>query len=121
VASVVTAAAIGLEAQADQELTNYRRSQPPAGQTLTAGLRRYSRHPNYLGEMGFWWGLFLFGLAAAPSWWWTLIGPLAITLMFRFVSLPLIENHMLEKRPDYKAYAGRTRLVLPGPPRDGAP
>jgi steroid 5-alpha reductase family enzyme len=120
-ATAVTGGAIVLEAVADQQLASYRRSGPPAGQTLTTGLRRYARHPNYLGEMGFWWGIFLFGLAAAPSWWWTAIGPLAITGMFYFISLPLIEIHMLEARPDYKAYAERTNLVIPGPPRAETP
>jgi len=121
VAAIVTAGAILLEAVADQELARHRRSRPPAGQTLTTGLRRYSRHPNYLGEMGFWWGLYLFGLAAAPAWWWTVIGPAAITAMFRFVSLPMIETHMQEGRPDYKAYAERTNLVVPGPSRAATP
>ena len=67
--------------------------------------------------MGFWWGLFLFGLAADPTWWWTGVGALGITLMFRFVSLPMIETRMRESRPDWDAHAARTSLVLPRPPR----
>ncbi len=80
----------------------------------------WSRHPNYLGEMGFWWGLYLFGLAANPDWWWTIVGPLAITLMFRFVSLPMIETRMRERRPGYADFAARSSLVLPRPPREQA-
>lgn len=120
VAALVTAGAIYLEARADRELVDYRRANPSSRETLTTGLRRYSRHPNYLGEMGFWWGLFLFGLAADPSWWWTGIGAISITLMFRFVSLPMIEARMQERRPDYQAYADRTSLVLLRPPRGTA-
>ena len=37
-------------------------SGPPSGEFLRSGLWAWSRHPNYLGEMGFWWGLYLFGL-----------------------------------------------------------
>ncbi len=68
--------------------------------------------------MGFWWGLWLFALAADPGWWWTGVGPLAITLMFYFVSLPMIETRMKERRPGYAAYAARSSLVLPRPPRE---
>jgi steroid 5-alpha reductase family enzyme len=68
--------------------------------------------------MGFWWGLWLFGVAAVPSaWWWTLAGPVSITLMFRFVSLPMIETRMKERRPGYAAWAERSSLVLPRPRR----
>jgi len=119
VAAVVTAGMIWLEARADKELHDFRHSDHAAGRTLDTGLRRHSRHPNYLGEMGFWWGLFLFGLAADPGWWWTVVGAASITLMFRFVSLPMIETRMLEKRPDYAAYAARTSSVLPCPRRAG--
>jgi len=113
VAAAVTAVAIAVEARADEELAKHRRSGASPQTTLTSGLRRYSRHPNYLGEMGFWWGLFVFGLWAAPGWWWTVTGAAAITLMFRYVSLPMIEKRMFERRPDYKAYAERTSLVIP--------
>jgi len=117
VAAFVTAGMIWIEARADKELFEFKGSERNRGQTLDTGLRRYARHPNYLGEMGFWWGLFLFGLAANPAWWWTILGAASITLMFRFVSLPMIEGRMSANRPDYAAYAARTSAVLPWPPR----
>ena len=56
---------------------------------MDRGLWRFSRHPNYFGELSFWWGLWLFALAADPAWWWTIIGPLAMTAMFLGVSIPM--------------------------------
>jgi steroid 5-alpha reductase family enzyme len=122
VAAVVTGTAIWLEFQADQELRRFRTAPGRRPEeVLDAGLWAFSRHPNYLGEMGFWWGLFLFGLAADPSWWWTAVGPLAITLMFRFASLPMIETRMLARRPEaFAAYRRRTPMVLPRPWSSGA-
>ena len=117
VALLLTGGAIALEARADKELLRFRRSQPPPQAILASGVWAWSRHPNYCGEMGFWWGLWLFALAAAPSWWWTVVGPLAITLMFRFASLPLIETRMLQRRPAFAAHQRRVSMVIPWPPR----
>jgi len=117
-AALVTAAAIALEAASDEALRRYRASSPQPGGFLASGLWSWSRHPNYLGEIGFWWGLWLFGVAAAPRLWWTLAGPVSITLMFRFVSLPMIETRMRERRPGYAEWAARSSLVLLRPPRD---
>jgi len=36
----------------------------------------------------------MFGLAAAPSWWWTVAGPLAVTAMFLIVSIPMMDRHL---------------------------
>ena len=116
-AALVTAGAIALEAAADEQLRRWRLASPPPQGFLASGLWAWSRHPNYLGEMGFWWGLWLFGVAAAPRLWWTLAGPVAITLMFRFVSLPMIETRMRERRPAYTGWAARSSLVLLRPPR----
>ncbi len=94
----------------------FRATGPAPEALLRTGVWSRSRHPNYLGEMGFWWGLWLFSLAAAPSvtdYWWTIAGPVAITLMFRFVSLPMIETRMRERRPDYEQYAATTPMVIP--------
>jgi len=119
-AALVTASSIALEAWADAQLRRYRAADPPPGEFLKAGLWAWSRHPNYLGEMGFWWGLWLFGVAAAPQHWWTIAGPLAITLMFRAVSLPMIEMRMRLRRPGFADWAARSSLVLPRPPRAAA-
>lgn len=112
-AFALTFGSIWIEARADKQLKRFRDSAPAADAFLKSGLWARSRHPNYLGEMGFWWGLWLFGLAADPSWWWTAVGPLAITLMFHFVSLPMIEQRMLERRPGYAEWVQHSSRVLP--------
>jgi steroid 5-alpha reductase family enzyme len=120
VATLVTAGSIWIEKRADDELLQFRRAGHGPHAILGTGLWAWSRHPNYFGEMGFWWGLWLFGLAADPAWWWTIVGPLSITLMFRFVSLPMVETRMFERRPDYASHAKCTSLVIPWPPRRSA-
>ncbi len=112
-ATLVTAGAIAIEARADQELARFRRTPHGPEEFLASGLWARSRHPNYFGEMGFWAGLFLFGLAAGGPWWHG-IGILSIVLLFRFVSLPMIETRMQERRPAYAAWAERSNLVIPG-------
>jgi steroid 5-alpha reductase family enzyme len=117
VAVVVIAGAIAIETVADRQLVRFKRSNPEPGTTLHTGLWRYSRHPNYFGEISFWWGLWLFGLAADPGWWWTVIGPVAMTAMFHFASLPMIENRMLARRKDYERVIATTSRLIPMPPR----
>ncbi len=113
VAAAVTAAAIAIEATADEQLRRFRHAAPPPGATLATGLWAYSRHTNYFGETLFWWGLFLFALAADPGAWWTVVGPLTVTLMFLFVSIPMIDEHMTTRRPDYAAHKRRVSGLVP--------
>jgi len=116
-AALTAAGAIWLEARADKELLEFRRSNRKPGEILASGVWSWSRHPNYFGEMGFWWSLFFFGLAADPNYAWTGIGALAITAMFRFFSLPMMEERSLERRPGYAEHTRKTSLVVPWPPR----
>jgi len=113
VAIVVTAGAIAIETLADEQLRAFVQKRQP-GETLDSGLWRYSRHPNYFGEISFWWGLWLFGVAARPGdWWWTLAGPLAITAMFLIVSIPMLDKRSLERRPDYAERMQHTSALIP--------
>jgi steroid 5-alpha reductase family enzyme len=108
-ACLVTALAIAIEALADAQLRRFRlRGDRSPEEVMDQGLWARSRHPNYFGEMLFWWGLFVFALAADPSNAWTGIGALAITVMFNVVSLRLLETRMIERRP---AYAERVRQL----------
>jgi len=111
-AVVVTAGAVVLEWVSDEQMRAFARTKAP-GEICRRGLWDRSRHPNYLGEMGFWWGLWLFALAAQPSWWWTVIGPLAMTVLFLAASLPMMEKRSIERRPGYGEYAAETPLVIP--------
>ncbi len=110
-ALLVTAGAIFIEAESDRELRGFIASRPGHGAVLDTGLWAFSRHPNYFGEVAFWWGLHLFGLAANPLWWWTIAGPIAITLLFVFVSVPMMERHMAARHPGY-GRSGRNRSSL---------
>lgn len=118
VAFLVTAGAIAIEQRADDELDAFLRTRQP-GQILDTGIWAHSRHPNYFGEMSFWWGLWLFTLAADPAYAWTAIGPLAITLMIVFISIPMLDTRSRARRPGYEAYAERTRAFLPLPKLGG--
>jgi steroid 5-alpha reductase family enzyme len=98
---------------ADEQLRKFRNNHENKGKTITSGLWRFSRHPNYLGEISTWWGLAIFAIAAGFHYWWILAGPVAITLMFIFASIPLIEKRHLERRKGYADYISGTPMLLP--------
>ncbi len=118
---VWTGAAIALfgaayEMVADKQLRVYTLTRKKPGETFSEGLWKYSRHPNYFGEITFWWGLFVAGMGAgAPLW--TVAGAASITIMFVFVSLPMIDNRMLASRPGYDERVRNVSAVFPLPPR----
>jgi steroid 5-alpha reductase family enzyme len=112
-ACVVTGGAITIEATADVQMRRFRRAARTSGEAEPPGLWRSSRHPNYFGEVSFWWGLFLFALAADPASWWVVVGPVSITALFLFASIPLMERHILARRPDYAKYQQRVSAFVP--------
>jgi steroid 5-alpha reductase family enzyme len=114
VAVVVTTAAITTEATADRQLHRFAADPANRGRIIDRGLWRFSRHPNYLGEIGFWCGMWLFGFAAAPGWWWwTVAGPLAMVLLFTLVSVPMMDRRSLERRPAYAEHMRRVPAIIP--------
>jgi len=113
VALVVTGGAVVIETVADRQLRRFTRDPANRGRIIDRGLWRYSRHPNYLGEIVFWWGLWLFGLAAAPDRWWTVLGPIGMVLLFTFVSVPLMDRRSLQRRPAYADHMRRVPALLP--------
>lgn len=102
------------EAVGDWQLKQFISDPGNNGKIMDQGLWRYSRHPNYFGEMTMWWGLWLAGLWTN---WWTIIGPLTITILLRYVSgVPLLEKKF-EGRRDWEEYKKKTSVLIPLPPR----
>ena len=64
--------------------------------------------------VGAWLGLYLFGLAADPGWWWTGVGFVAMLAMFVFASIPMLDDRSLERRPGYAGHMERVPALVPG-------
>ncbi|MFZ5535800.1 MAG: DUF1295 domain-containing protein [Patescibacteria group bacterium] len=108
------------EHTADKQLATFVANPKNKGKILQSGLWRYSRHPNYFGEVTQWWGIFLIAVSL-PGAWITVIGPLTITGLILFVSgVPLLEKKY-EGRKDFEAYKKRTSVFIPLPPKSHAP
>jgi steroid 5-alpha reductase family enzyme len=117
IAVLITSGAIWIEATADKQLYRFLSGERKPGEILNKGLWASSRHPNYFGEIMFWWGLYVFGLAADSSYGWTIIGPLSITLMFLFISIPMIDKRSMERRPRYSDHMRKVSACVPWFPK----
>ena len=107
----------GFEAVGDWQLLRFKDDPNNKGKLMTSGLWRYTRHPNYFGEVTLWWGIGLIALSV-PGCWWTIIGPLTITLLILKVSgIPMLEKPY-EGRADFQKYRRRTSAFFPVPPRE---
>lgn len=115
-ALAVTAGAIIIEWRADRTLWQFQEKAEP-GALCQEGLWARVRYPNYLGELGFWCGLWLFALAAGFQFWWTGIGFLAMVCLFRFISIPMMEARKEERRPGYRQKVSHLPMLLPKPGR----
>ncbi|HJQ07605.1 MAG TPA: DUF1295 domain-containing protein [Nocardioides sp.] len=117
VAFVIGIAAPVLQYVADAQMRRFIRVRQP-GQAMDRGLWAWSRHPNYFGEIAFWFSLVLFGLAGAPhDWWWLVPGFVAMVAMFQGASIPMMEQRSLERRPAYQEVIDRVPRLVPRPPR----
>ena len=103
------------ETISDHQLLNFMKTKKE-GQILQTGLWKYSRHPNYFGEITMWWGIFIICLNIQNSLL-TIIGPLTISfLIIRVSGIPMLEKRM-EKNPNFIEYKNKTSVFIPFPPK----
>jgi steroid 5-alpha reductase family enzyme len=101
-----------LQVVSDAQLKKFKSNPLNRGRLLTTGVWRISRHPNYLGEVLMWWGIYLLAVTAGNAWW-LIVSPVLITYLIRYVSgVPLLEKKY-EGRPDFEAYKAATPVFFP--------
>ena len=109
VGCIVCIASATIQLIADKQIHDFRAANP--GKCCNVGLWKNGRHPNYFGEMQFWWGIWImyasqYGIDA-------LIGcPIAMSAMFLGISIPLMEQRQLKNKPGYAEYRQQTRLLI---------
>ena len=108
---------LSIEATADRQLRSFF-AQPPEtrGSIMQSGLWRYSRHPNYFGEVLLWWGIFIIVAPLAYSYI-ALIGPITITCLILFVSGVPMAERMMAGKPGWEEYTRTTSVFVPLPPK----
>lgn len=101
------------EAISDWQLQKFNKHKANRGQILQHGLWKFSRHPNYFGEVTMWWGIFFVTLAAPLPTLWLMVSPLIITYMIRYVSgVPVLEK-LYKDNKAYQEYKRHTNTLLP--------
>ncbi len=100
--------AVCIQYISDSQMREFRKDINNLGKTMKYGLWKYSRHPNYLGEVCFWFGIYLFALASDSASIWLLASPLVMLALFVFISCPMMDNRSLKKRSDYREYMDKT-------------
>lgn len=117
--------AVGLVIETIADAQKFAAKQQPGGASkwMDTGLWKYSRHPNYFGELLCWWGVFLFvagnytGIA-----WIGILGPVAITwILLKVTGIPTLEasaNKKWGNDPAYQEHVRRTSRLIPWPPAD---
>lgn len=104
------------ESAGDYQLKQFKSKPENKGKIISTGLWRYTRHPNYFGEVVQWWGIFLMAVTL-PGGWMTIAGPLTITHLVRYVSgVPMLERKYAGN-PEFEEYKKRTSVFFPLPPK----
>lgn len=101
--------AVTIELAADTTSHRFRDEHP--GEICEEGLWRNGRHPNYCGEMSFWWGVWVM-YASLEGIDWLILAPIAMSALFLFISIPMMEKRQLANKPGYAEYRERTRLLI---------
>lgn len=103
------------EAVSDNQLFNFTRNPENKGHVMRYGLWRFSRHPNYFGEVVMWWGIFLIAFGSMGIL--AIVAPITITLLLLFVTgIPWVEQAM-DSNPEYQEYKKHTSIFFPWFPK----
>jgi steroid 5-alpha reductase family enzyme len=116
VAILFTFSAIMVEWIADEQLIKFRKSGSKQS-FMQSGLWAISRHPNYLGEISFWIGMFLFLPSSTnlkgTTGYWTIIGFISMIVLFKFISIPMMEKRNITRKAGYQEYINKVPALFP--------
>lgn len=110
---LVCISAVLIQAIADRQMDLFRNNIRMKENHIDVGLWRFSRHPNYFGEVLFWWGIWIMQISVKLSLWFTVVGPILVTLLFVFISIPMMEKYILSKKSSYIIYKRQVSMLIP--------
>lgn len=106
-----------IETIADLQKTKFNSENLNKNKFINIGLWKYSRHPNYLGEILCWIGVFLFSVPGFSKFYFlSIISPIWISILLIFITgIPTLEKRYDEKfrnNKEYQEYKRKTSTIL---------
>lgn len=108
----ISIASVFIQAASDFQMDLFKKNKPFSNEFIDRGLWRYCRHPNYFAEVLFWWGIWILQMGINPKIWMTIIGPIVVTILFIFISIPMMEKHILSSKPSYSVYQRQVTMFI---------
>ena len=103
----------------DWQLARFKANPRNKGKVLDTGLWKYTRHPNYFGDALQWWGFWL--LAATAGGWWSIVSPIVMTWLLRYVSgVDMLDKSLAKTKSGFAEYMKRTSPFIPMLPKKKA-
>ena len=112
IGEVLMFGAVVLEMISDIQMHSFIKNRLSREETINVGLWKYSRHPNYLGEISFWFAIYITFVVSFYTMWYWGAGAILILLLFLFISIPMEEKHMLQYKPKLADYIKETHSLL---------
>lgn len=115
---IISGLGILIEAIADKQKYVFKNNPQNDSKWIDTGIWKYSRHPNYLGEIMMWVGVFIYVLPVISGLGWlTIISPIQIILLLLFFSgIPTLERKYKERykgNKEYENYVQKTGILIP--------
>lgn len=116
IGALVWLGGFAFEAIGDAQMYLFKTDPHHKGKVMRYGLWKFTRHPNYFGEVAQWWGVFLI---AVPSglWYVSLISPVLITYLILKVSGITMLEEKYKGNAEYEEYQRTTSAFFPWIPR----
>ena len=107
-----------IEVVSDRQKSEFKNNKSNAGQFIQSGLWKYSRHPNYFGEILIWTGMAVIGITIYSGLGWLgLISPFFVFVILNYISgVRLLEKQANERwgsNNAYQSYKQKTPVLFP--------
>ena len=103
---------------ADNQLFKFVKNRKDHSEIMNTGLWKYSRHPNYFGEICIWISLAVFSIGAVGDLeWYNSLGMIGMVLLFNFISIPIQEKQLVLRKPHYVNEQAIRSKIFPWKPK----
>lgn len=110
---IIMIIAVGFEYIADNNMHKFIKTRKSRSEINRTGIWKYSRHPNYFGEILFWYGMAVYLILPNINLWYFILGAILNNALFLFISIPMAEKKMMQYKDNFLEYKKEIRMLIP--------